>query len=534
MGHNESSEEVRKRRMKRLFIPLALGFVLALPPWSPSNAAVDVALALDRSGSMKASDPRRDSVQGVELFTQLLGNEDRLAFLSFADDAETWLPMTPLAAPATRARLAELARQVKMNGAHTNLAAALSQSYQALSGPASNLKAERIVVLFTDGKLDLGSPEADAAARASVAELLPKLKAEGIRVYGVAFSPGADLDFLRGMAEATGGQAFRADQPKDIYQAFVRLFEEADQPLSAPFIDGRVTVDANAQELKLLVGRDSPNEAIHLTDPAGRQIDESNLPPGMEWTRAPQFDRITVKQPQAGAWEVTGANGEKKAYLASDLSLAAKLPPLIEAGHATEVSARLTYQGRTVSDPSMLKGVKFTATLLNGVVAPAQPVELKAVADPGGVAEPRGSLTFVEPGNYRVRFSAESESFVRAKELSTTVTAAPPTPPAPEPAAAKAAPEPEPEPAPAPEAKPAPAPPPKPPTAAEAENTRHDALSRLIWLNIGVFGLIGVFILAWWWKSHRQPKPAEEAEAEPESYPGRPTRNAKPSGRSRT
>jgi Mg-chelatase subunit ChlD len=519
--------------MQRLLNTLACGFILAIPPWTASTAAVDVALALDRSGSMKASDPRRDSVQGVELFAQLLGSEDRLAFLSFADEAETSLPMTPLAEPGARAKLAELARQVKMNGAHTNLAAALSQSYQALSSPAGNPKAERVVVLFTDGKLDLGSPEAEAAARASVAELLPKLKAEGIRVYGVAFSPGADLGFLSSMAEATGGQAFRVEQPKDIYQAFIRLFEEADQPLSAPIVDSRVAVDANAQELKLLVGRDSPTEAIHLTDPAGRQIDESNLPPGVEWTRAPQFNRITVKQPQAGSWEVAGAHGEKKAYLASDLSLAAKLPPLVQAGQAVEVSARLTYQGRTVSDPSMLQGVKFTATMLNGVVTPAQPVALQMPTDPGSVAEPRGSLNFPGPGNYRVRFSAESASFVRAKELSTTVTAAPAAAapaPAPEPAA-KAPPEPEPKP---PAAPPEPAPPPQPPVAAESEDNRHDALSRLIWLNAGIFGLVGAFVLAWWWKSHRQPKQAdvEAEEAEPDSRPERPGRNTRPSGRS--
>lgn len=518
--------------MKRLPIALACGFALAVPPWTAPVAAVDVALALDRSGSMKASDPRRDSVQGVELFAQLLGSEDRLAFLSFADDAEAGLPMTPLAEPKARARLAELAQQVKMNGAHTNLAAALSQSYQALSGPAGKLKAERIVVLFTDGKLDLGSPEAEAAARTSLAELLPKLKAEGIRVYGVAFSPGADLDFLRGMAEATGGQAFRVDQPKDIYQAFVRLFEEADQPLSAPVVDGRVTVDANVRELKLLVGRDSPNEAIHLTDPAGRQIDERNLPPGVEWTRAPQFDRITVAQPQAGAWEVAGANGEKKAYLASDLNLSAKLPPLVQAGQAVEVSARLTYQGRTVSDPGMLQGVKFKAMVLNGVVTPAQPVELQAAAEPADVAEPRGSLNFAEPGNYRVRFSAESAGFVRVRELSTTATAAPvaATPaPAPEPAA-KAPPEPEPAPQPAADPpEPAP-PPPKPPAAAESEDSRHDALSRLIWLNVGIFGLIGTLGLAWWWKIHRHPDRVGETEQGP--GPGQPGRNAKPSGRS--
>ncbi len=477
---------------------MAKGRFSRLAPWlaaallAGEAQAVDVLLALDRSGSMKINDTRRDSVRGVELFAELLNPEDGLGLLTFAERAEPLLPVTPLTSPKAREGVAEMARRVAMDGILTNFEAALRRAYDEQSRTIHNPGAERIVVLFSDGRIDLGGAAANQAARAAIAsELIPKFKTAGIRIHGVAFSPKADLEFLRGLAEATGGQAFRAERPADIYRAFVRLFEEADQPLTAPIENGRVSVDANVRELKLLIGRNSQDQPIQMTDPRGDPIKESDRRPGLEWKRTPQFDRITIQRPEPGAWRVMGDHGEKRAYFASDLDLVAKLPASAPAGEPVTVSAKLTYLGRAITDPAMLKDVEFRAAILDAsgnVIGSA--VELRDAAVPGRW-EARGSLTFAETGAYRVRISAESPAYQRGKILSIAVT----PPPATE-TAALAAPAKEPSPLPAAlEASNAQAAidaPSAEPRARAKEKARSSGFSRLILVNLALVGLSGI------------------------------------------
>ncbi len=503
-----------KRRFASIF--LVLPILISFPPDAPS-ANVDVVLALDRSGSMKANDPRRDSVKGVALFAQLLNPHDRLALLSFAERAETLLPLLPLADARARARLAGLAESVAMNGSLTDFDAALRLAYEHQSEHSREPGNQRILVLFSDGRIDLGDEAANQAERAAIAgERIPQLKAAGIRVYGVAFSPKADLEFLRGLAEATGGQAFRADTPDDIYRVFVRLFEEADLPLTAPVKDNRVTVDANVHELKLLVGRESADEPIRLADPRGREIRESDPHPGMEWQRTPRFDRITIHGPEAGSWKVLGAGGEKKAYLASDLDLSVSLPALARVGEPVAVSARLTYQGQAVADPAILKDIRFTAAVLDDSGQVLREIELRPGAAGSGSPDALGSLDFTNAGSQRIRIAAENSGFRRGKEATIALLAAPrgavtetaaPTAPVAAMPVAPAPPETE-------RTQPS-ATPPALPAVAEKE-IQMTALAKLVWINIGLFSLLGIAIGArWWWLRQRAAEPRIAAAEEP-------------------
>lgn len=455
--------------MKRWFKSFILWFAAALFPWDA--VAVELVLALDRSGSMRANDPHRDSVRGVELFSDLLKPEDSLAFLAFAEKAELLLPMTPLTVPKARETMAKLASRIKMNGSLTNFEAALRKAHEEFSRSSHDPLSERIVVLFTDGEIDLGDAAANQAALSSVtSELVPKFKADGIRLYGVAFSAKADLEFLRGLSEATGGQAFRVEQPSDVYKFFVRLFEEADQPLVAPIQDGRVTVDENVSELKLLVSRSSDDGSILMRDPHGVPIREGDRHPGVEWQHSPRFDRITVHQPAPGSWSVEGPNGDQKAYIASDLDLVAKLPALARIGESVSVSAQLTYQGQAVTDPVMLKNVAFKARILGESGATAELHE----AAVQGLPEASGTLSFAEPGTHQVRISAEHPGYQRSKVLSISII--------PSWVSGNG------------DSKEA------PPVANRQEGTEKSqsgAAVKLIWVNLILFGVLGVVAVLW-------------------------------------
>lgn len=433
----------------RLFARLGLCTVLWTALWAGQVVAtpVDVVLALDHSGSMKRTDPNRDSVRGVELFADLLGKDDRLAFLSFAERGERLLPLTSLALPGARERLFQRAQAVPMNGQLTDFGAALPLAYADFTQQASHSNAQRLLVIFSDGQLDLGSETANRAAQAAILAQLPAFRDAGIRIYGVAFSPEADLAFLRQLADATGGQAIRAERVADIYSAFVRLFEDTDQPLAVPVREGRVAVDAEVKELKLLVGRDSEQEQIRLVDPSGTEFGEQNRPPGLEWRHHGPFDRITVTQPAVGSWQVLGTQGEKKAYLDSDLDVSVALPPQFRAGEPATLGVQLRYRDQPLNDPRLLAGVSVAVT------APPDPLALRLQAQAEHPQDFQGELRFAAAGDYRLTVLAESPVFQRRRELSVTVLPAIPAPPAPASAAVTTSP---PKPPPVPESSPSP------------------------------------------------------------------------------
>lgn len=409
------------------FNPVSLGSALCLLCLSllgstPAAASVDVVLTIDRSLSMNSTDPNRDSLKGAELFTELLQTNDRLALTTFGHDAQTLQPLKTLADQPARNRALDLIRQVRMDGTRTDFSAALHTAYKQLSSGTRDPDAKRILVIFTDGQLNLGSAEATEKARAEIINtLIPGFQAAGIQIHGVAFSAEGDIDFLRLLTDSTGGQAFRAERPEDIYPAFVKLFEQADQPLTAPVVEGRVEVDANVRELKLLVQRDPNGAPTRLTDPSQRELTAGDQVEGVTWRSTEHFDHITIQQPEAGSWQISGENQDKRAYLESDLDLEAKLPVLATVDEAVTVAARLVYRGQGV-DERLASNTAFSATLLDAAGSAKQSLDLRPdMTAPQATRRHQGQLKLTAPGPYQVRVTAESESFQRTKILSMSV-----------------------------------------------------------------------------------------------------------------
>ncbi|NEV64365.1 VWA domain-containing protein [Thiorhodococcus minor] len=112
--------------------------VFALLCSAVSAGSVDVVLALDHSLSMHANDPGRIGIDAAELFVELLGEDDRLALMTFGVDAVTLMPLTPLSSTGAKAQASVLLRDIVMNGRMTNFEAALSAAYRGSARDTCN------------------------------------------------------------------------------------------------------------------------------------------------------------------------------------------------------------------------------------------------------------------------------------------------------------------------------------------------------------------------------------------------------------
>ncbi|MBN2886723.1 MAG: VWA domain-containing protein [Chromatiaceae bacterium] len=384
-------------------------------PLAYAAGGSDILLALDHSLSMNNNDPGRESLAGAELFTELLGADNRLALMTFARSVQLITPLTP--AEQARGRILVALRRIRMDGVRTDFETLLREGYAHLLDKAAESGAggswNGQLILFTDGQLNLGNEADNVTARAAILDdWLPRFAAAGIRIHGLAFSPGADLDLLRELAEATGGQAFQVENPRDLQAAFLRLFEQTDQPSSLPVTDGRLEVDASVKELRLLVPSKPDGEPVRLSAPGNERLQASDRRANLDWKRTQRFDHITITQPRAGSWRVEGGAGEPRAYIESDLDLDVILPVMATRDEEVLLVAQLLYKGIAV-DPSALGAIEFSAEILDSSGAPHDPVVLRPRLMDAEVRE--AILGFDAAGSYQVRVMARGPGFERSK-----------------------------------------------------------------------------------------------------------------------
>src|SRR5256885_3562933 len=115
------------------------------------RAPLAVALVIDTSGSMKG-DPIGHVVKSCELVAELLDAGDRLAIVTFADDADVLCGLTAMD-DAGRAKMIAALRYVAADGA-TNMHAGVARAAGMLAEAPAGLR--RAIVVLGDGQPNRG------------------------------------------------------------------------------------------------------------------------------------------------------------------------------------------------------------------------------------------------------------------------------------------------------------------------------------------------------------------------------------------
>lgn len=215
-----------------------------------TTSGVDIVLALDASGSMKAEDFQ--PMNRLEVAKRAAADfvkdrpNDRIGLVTFAGQAVTQAPLTlDHDAVGNAIRRVEIGRLADGTAIGTALATAANRL-------RSSEAASKVAILLTDGVNNAGEIDPVTAAEAA--------RALGVRVYtiGVGTTGEApylledprfgrryvrvvvrlDEEVLRGIADRTGGRYFRATDP----QALTEVYEAIDQLERTPLTGRRPVV----------------------------------------------------------------------------------------------------------------------------------------------------------------------------------------------------------------------------------------------------------------------------------------------------
>jgi hypothetical protein len=291
------------------------------PGSNPEKPPLDSVLMLDSSGSMKFTDPNELRKPAAKLFIKLLGKQDRTSVVSFSSQAWPITFLSKLENPQQVELALNATDRISHKGAYTNIHAALSKGLELLES-SQQLQREPIMILMSDGKIDVGDDTESAALREQIiSELLPKLVRHNIKVYSIAFTEASDQQLMQQIADTTNGRYALAASDDVLHKVFSKIFEQTKEPDMLPLHENRFVVDESISEVTIIANKTNLKSAIELKSPDGNNYSASQHSKNINWFVSSSFDMITVHKPQVGEWAILFSDDDNRAYIVTDIKL---------------------------------------------------------------------------------------------------------------------------------------------------------------------------------------------------------------------
>lgn len=388
-------------------------------PAPKADEGFDIVLLMDSSGSMKKTDPKDYRKEAAKLFVSLMSERDSISIVSFGDTAQELAPLTP-GGKSERAGLFRAIGRITSREMTTNIPEAVRLAFDSLQ---KSKRQNRVILLMSDGKIDLLSQEKDAAAAAELEKMLPDIAKAGIRIYTVAFSEFSDAALLRAVAEKTAGAFRYAQTDRDIHVVFSSIFERLKAPDTLTLEGDTFLVDKDVKEAVLLINK-LPGTATVLFDPSGRRVVQGRITRDIEWFGSKVFDMITIKEPAVGKWRIRLSTKEgNKIFVLTDLKLKTTFAKdKIVKGTKVVLDAWLERDGAVVQNRDVLSQIGFFADLIEPD-STKQMLELKPTGKEGLFAI---ELPFRKTGEHTLLLHSGGKTFNRTREFRVAV--AEPTP----------------------------------------------------------------------------------------------------------
>jgi len=282
---------------------------------------LDTVILMDSSGSMKQTDPRQLRKPAAKLFISLLGQQDRLSVVSFSAKAWPITFLTQLENEKQTQKALRATDRISHKGMYTNIHAALSKGIELLK-QSDQLERDPIIILMSDGQMDVGNTERSAELRQQIFEtLLPQLIEHNIKVYSIAFTQASDQQLLQEIADTTEGRYALAASDDVLHKVFSKIFEQTKQPDMLPLHENKFVVDASINEITIIANKFSDASQIYLQPPTGEKFNSTFKSAKVKWFVSNSFDMITIQKPAEGEWKILFSDDDNRAYIITDIKL---------------------------------------------------------------------------------------------------------------------------------------------------------------------------------------------------------------------
>ncbi|MCH8500074.1 MAG: VWA domain-containing protein [Marinobacter sp.] len=333
---------------------------------TPVTSSPDIRILVDISGSMRWTDPHNLRQPAVRLLAQMLPDDTTAGLWTFGMYVNMLVPHREID-DAWRTQAIASSEQINSVALWTNIGAALERAAYDIDWSRDHSNTH--FILLTDGKVDLSHDESvNERERARILrDIIPRFAQRGIRIHTVALSDEADHPLMEDFAAATGGSTHIAREASDLNRVFMDALDIAAPQPQIPLRDNRFTVDAQIREFTALIFRDdgAPRGRLELQRPDGSRASLADASPELRWTSDSTYDLITVRQPQAGEWQVLGELGAgSRVTVVSDLQLVVDpLPGQFYPGQELAVRAAFHDPDGVITNQEFLGIIRLDMTL---------------------------------------------------------------------------------------------------------------------------------------------------------------------------
>ena len=329
----------------------------------------DLRVLVDISGSMKKTDPKNLRRPAIRLLAGLIPEGSRSGVWNFAKQVNMTVKIGAVD-DAWRNTAREQSKKINSVGLFTNIEEALRKVSFDWKTPDPGYK--RNLILLTDGHVDISEDDKadEASKRRILKELLPAFEKAKVRIHTIALSDDVDEHLLTTLSSYTDGLHRKVASADDLQKLFLQMLEQAAPLDTLPLNDNRFNVDANINDMTLLVFNKDKTKPTTIVTPSKRTWSSKEHPSQVKWFSDDGYDLVTVKQPQQGQWKIMSPVDENnRVVVATNLKLKVnELPSFAMLGDVINVNAQLLEDAKPLTDKRLLEKFKFTLKKQNAGV----------------------------------------------------------------------------------------------------------------------------------------------------------------------
>ena len=321
----------------------------------------DVRVLVDISGSMKKTDPKNLRRPAIRLLAGLIPAGSHAGIWNFGKQVNMAVKIGTVN-DSWRELAREQSKKISSAGLYTNIESAMRKVSFDWKKPDKRYK--RNLILLTDGHVDVSKDgKLNKASRKRILkEILPQLEKAKVRIHTIALSDDVDESLLSTLSAYSDGLYKKVSSADDLQKLFLQMLEQSVKLDTLPLKDNRFNVDANVNDMTLLVFNKDKAHPTTIVTPGKRSWNKESHEESLKWFSDNGFDLITIKKPQPGQWKIIApVDKSNRVVVATNLKLKTNdLPSYIMLDDVFNINAQLEEDGKQLSDKRLLSRFDFT------------------------------------------------------------------------------------------------------------------------------------------------------------------------------